>query len=322
MHLLFLLSQTHQLADASSAPSTKISSLTDELESATSQVADATASLATCTSNYEQCTSKSGAIAESLKLAEKVYDAQLIDNKSTKEELKASYEQIQSLKLEVASLEEQLLEFTNRKTPGPIDHLLAFFTSIAQIVTDMLPGIVEESVTFLNWVSKSVTDFAAPIVPQLEAALSHVVSNGKTLFAKALPLLNSAQKTLMEKSGPALDAAVGKITEARDLVQAKIYEQALGVEQLASVVTSTHALWVANAVVRLPIVLILWRFAKLFFGILFGQRKYDVPKHVADDSVPLRTPTPETKTVPFGASPARTRGRAIRSPNGEVLRFA
>ena len=83
-----------------------------------------------------------------------------------------------------------------------------------------------------------------------------------------------------------------------------------------------HVAWLfASGVVASPMVFVCVRVALVFAAVAFGKRRRAVPRRVAEDSVPLRTPTPEKKTAPFGAR-TRARGRTIRSPEGEVLRFA
>lgn len=51
--------------------------------------------------------------------------------------------------------------------------------------------------------------------------------------------------------------------------------------------------------------------------------RISVKKSVAASSVPLRTPSPEAKKAPFAATGRTTRSsREIRSPNGDVVKFA
>jgi|TARA_B110000977_G_scaffold186329_1_gene252132 hypothetical protein len=225
------------------------------------------------------------------------------------------------LKLEIASLEEQLFEFTHRKTPTPGDHLAGFFKSTAQLVTDVLPGVVEEGVFFFKRVVQQVTEVLAPAIPTIQKAAEYTTTFAKDLSAKTVPTAQAA----VDAALPVIRSSVTKVTELRDFVQAAVYTQVLKHDSLAPKVTQAHTIWFANALVAVPVVLLFWRlFHFLFSGlfrVLFGKKR-KVPKSAANHSVTLRTPTPDKKTAPFGASPARTRGRTIRSPQGEVLRFA
>ena len=123
----------------------------------------------------------------------------------------------------------------------------------------------------------------------------------------------------------ALDAAVAKASSARDAIQAVVIERVSKIETIATRFDENRlvsfAKYFATGVVASPIALVALRVCFFVFRLIFGKRKVSVPRRVKNDSVPLRTPTPDKKTVPFGAR-TRAQGRTIRSPEGEVLRFA
>lgn len=238
-----------------------------------------------------------------------------------------------SLKSEVAILEEQLLEYANAPKPGPADHLLNFFKSASNVAAEAAPGIVEEGIKTVKAVSTRVSTYIAPIIPALIKVTTIAGDVMYAAFAAAGPAakkMAEAARIAFSSAGPFARAAAAKVTSVRDHLQSATHAKLSEIEAFAPHVHEGHARWFATFVLSVPFLYAASRAARtlvfpLFSFVLFGaarrRRGKRVPRRVQEDSVPLRTPTPDKKTAPFGVR-TRTAGRTIRSPEGDVLRFA
>ena len=284
--------------------------------------------LADADSRVASSRSASDAAASQLASATAALEAEKTATRETMRKLQAAVTEKATLKAEIAALEEQLMAYANAPTPGPLDHLAAFAGSVAAVVKDVAPGVAAEGLATVKSASGVVAAYVAPVVPALQKASSAAADAAADAATKAGP---AARRVAVEAraaaaaAAPALDAAVAKASSARDAIQAVVIERVSKIETIATRFDENRLVSFANyfatGVVASPFALVALRVCFFVFRSIFGKRKVSVPRRVKNDSVPLRTPTPDKKTVPFGAR-TRAQGRTIRSPEGEVLRFA
>ena len=298
------------------------------------------ARLADAESRLASSLSASDAAASRAASATAALDAEKFATRETMRKLQTTVTEKATLKAEIASLEEQLMAYANAPTPGPLDHLAGFAGSVAAVVKEVAPGVLDEGLALVKSASVSVAATVAPVVPAVTKALATAGTTG----AAAADATRAAAARLRKQAGPAasrvahgaraaaaaaaptLAEAAARASAVRDALQRVIVERVSKMEAFSSLNVDEHRLehvaWLfASGVVASPMVFVCVRVALVFAAVAFGKRRRAVPRRVAEDSVPLRTPTPEKKTAPFGAR-TRARGRTIRSPEGEVLRFA
>lgn len=121
-------------------------------------------------------------------------------------------------------------------------------------------------------------------------------------------------RNLGDKAKPAAEAAGLRAAEIFGELQAAALREARKVEALEPYATEDNAKVAVSVMLGLPAFLITYAALGMVWP-LFRRSKIVVPKSVARESVPLRTPTPEKRTK--GRS-----GGTIKSPEGDVLHFA
>ena len=260
--------------------------------------------------------------------------------------MSAKYQQSVSekmaLKREVASLEEQLMSKTSKSSHKPdAKELLSQIGSLAKEtaseVTARAVNITKPAVEAVSqgvknaWNTSEVylrstaprvmeiytaaADQARPAMTQttkkLQEALKTVGPAAERLREQAGPFV----KDLSDKAKPAVEAAGAQAAKIFGELQAAALKEARKVEALEPYATEENARVAVSLMLGLPA---FWITLTALGAWPFRRSKIVVPKSVAKESVPLRTPTPEK----------RTKGRTtatgtIRSPDGEdVLHFA
>ena len=294
------------------------------------------ARLADSESRLASSRSASDAAASRAASATAALDAEKFATRETMRKLQTTVTEKATLKAEIASLEEQLMAYANAPTPGPLDHLAGFAGSVAAVVKEVAPGVLDEGLALVKSASGSVAATVAPVVPAVTKAFKASAAAADATKAAAARLRKQAgpaasrvargARAAAAAAAPTLAAAAARASAVRDALQRVIVERVSKMEAFSSLNVEKHRLehvaWLfATGIVASPMVFVCVRVALVFAAVAFGKRRRAVPRRVAEDSVPLRTPTPEKKTAPFGAR-TRARGRTIRSPEGEVLRFA
>ena len=291
------------------------------------------ARLADADSRLASSRSASDAAASRAASATAALDAEKFATRETTRKLQTAVTEKATLKAEIAVLEEQLMAYANAPTPGPLDHLAGFAGSVAAVVKEVAPGVLDEALAVVKSASVSVAGTVAPVVPAVTKASAAAADATKAAAARlrkqAGPAATRAARgarAAAAAAAPTLAEAATRAVAVRDALQRVIVERVSKMEAFSSVNVDEHRLehvaWLfATGVVASPIVFVCVRVALTLAAAAFGKRRRAVPRRVAEDSVPLRTPTPEKKTAPFGAR-TRAQGRTIRSPEGEVLRFA
>ena len=294
------------------------------------------ARLADAESRLASSLSASDAAASRAASATAALDAEKFATRETMRKLQTTVTEKATLKAEIAVLEEQLMAYANAPTPGPLDHLAGFAGSVAAVVKEVAPGVLDEGLAFVKSASVSVAATVSPVVPAVTKAFKASAAAADATKAAAARLRKQAgpaasrvahgARAAAAAAAPTLAEAVARAAAVRDALQRVIVERVSKMEVFSSLNVEKHRLehvaWLfASGVVASPMVFVCVRVALVFAAVAFGKRRRAVPRRVAEDSVPLRTPTPEKKTAPFGAR-TRARGRTIRSPEGEVLRFA
>ena len=121
-------------------------------------------------------------------------------------------------------------------------------------------------------------------------------------------------KDLSDKAKPTVEAAGAQVAKIFGELQAAALKEARKVEALQPYATEDNARVAVSLMLGLPA---FWVTLTALGACSFRRSKIVVPKSVAKESVPLRTPTPEKRTK------GRSGGGTIRSPDGaDVLRFA
>ena len=294
------------------------------------------ARLADAESRLASSRSASDAAASRAASATAALDAEKFATRETMRKLQTTVTEKATLKAEIASLEEQLMAYANAPTPGPLDHLAGFAGSVAAVVKEVAPGVLDEGLALVKSASVSVAATVSPVAPAVTKAFKASAAAADATKAAAARLRKQAgpaasrvargARAAAAAAAPTLAEAVARASAVRDALQRVIVERVSKMEAFSSLNVDEHRLehvaWLfASGVVASPMVFVCVRVALVFAAVAFGKRRRAVPRRVAEDSVPLRTPTPEKKTAPFGAR-TRARGRTIRSPEGEVLRFA
>ena len=294
------------------------------------------ARLADAESRLASSLSASDAAASRAASATAALDAEKFATRETMRKLQTTVTEKATLKAEIASLEEQLMAYANAPTPGPLDHLAGFAGSVAAVVKEVAPGVLDEGLALVKSASVSVAATVSPVVPAVTKAFKASAAAADATKAAAARLRKQAgpaasrvahgARAAAAAAAPTLAEAAARASAVRDALQRVIVERVSKMEAFSSLNVDEHRLehvaWLfASGVVASPMVFVCVRVALVFAAVAFGKRRRAVPRRVAEDSVPLRTPTPEKKTAPFGAR-TRARGRTIRSPEGEVLRFA
>ena len=294
------------------------------------------ARLADSESRLASSRSASDAAASRAASATAALDAEKFATRETMRKLQTTVTEKATLKAEIAVLEEQLMAYANAPTPGPLDHLAGFAGSVAAVVKEVAPGVLDEGLAFVKSASVSVAATVSPVVPAVTKAFKASAAAADATKAAAARLRKQAgpaasrvargARAAAAAAAPTLAEAAARASAVRDALQRVIVERVSKMEAFSSLNVEKHRLehvaWLfATGIVASPMVFVCVRVALVFAAVAFGKRRRAVPRRVAEDSVPLRTPTPEKKTAPFGAR-TRARGRTIRSPEGEVLRFA
>jgi hypothetical protein len=159
---------------------------------------------------------------------------------------------------------------------------------------------------------------ARPATEKMQEVFNTVGPTAETLRERAGPFV----RELGDKVKPAVEAAGAQAAKVFGELQAAALKQARKVEALEPYATEDNARVAVSLMLGLPA---FW----ITLAALgpFRRSKIVVPKSVAKESVSLRTPTPEKRTKgrtggagPFAASMGG--GGTIRSPEGDVLRFA
>ena len=292
--------------------------------------------LADAESRLASSRSASDAAASRAASATAALDAEKFATRETMRKLQTTVTEKATLKAEIAQLEEQLMAYANAPTPGPLDHLAGFAGSVAAVVKEVAPGVLDEGLALVKSASVSVAATVSPVAPAVTKAFKASAAAADATKAAAARLRKQAgpaasrvargARAAAAAAAPTLAEAVARASAVRDALQRVIVERVSKMEAFSSLNVDEHRLehvaWLfASGVVASPMVFVCVRVALVFAAVAFGKRRRAVPRRVAEDSVPLRTPTPEKKTAPFGAR-TRARGRTIRSPEGEVLRFA
>ena len=261
-----------------------------------------------------------------------------------------------ALKEEVAKLEEEVAKLLNRPEPGALDLCAKLATilwtsakaSAPGFVTDLADGVAEVAgpayakVAAVAGPAAKKTEIllrrawrvAAPAIaaaaerarvatkaageragPAAKAALDHTKTAAHAAYAAALPLAEAGARHAAE----AFAAARSSASRAFDEAAARTLEKASTIDALRPHATETAARAVVALALAAPALLILWALV----GAVMRRGRISVKKSVAASSVPLRTPSPEAKKAPFAATGRTTRSsREIRSPNGDVVKFA
>ena len=261
-----------------------------------------------------------------------------------------------ALKEEVAKLEEEVAKLLNRPEPGALDLCAKLATilwtsakaSAPGFVTDLADGVAEVAgpayakVAAVAGPAAKKTEIllrrawrvAAPAMaaaaerarvatkaageragPAAKAALDHTKTAAHAAYAAALPLAEAGARHAAE----AFAAARSSASRAFDEAAARTLEKASTIDALRPHATETAARAVVALALAAPALLILW----VLVGAVMRRGRISVKKSVAASSVPLRTPSPEAKKAPFAATGRTTRSsREIRSPNGDVVKFA
>ena len=292
--------------------------------------------LADAESRLASSRSASDAAASRAASATAALDAEKFATRETMRKLQTTVTEKATLKAEIAVLEEQLMAYANAPTPGPLDHLAGFAGSVAAVVKEVAPGVLDEGLALVKSASVSVAATVSPVVLAVAKAFKASAAAADATKAAAARLRKQAgpaasrvargARAAAAAAAPTLAEAAARASAVRDALQRVIVERVSKMEAFSSLNVEKHRLehvaWLfATGIVASPMVFVCVRVALVFAAVAFGKRRRAVPRRVAEDSVPLRTPTPEKKTAPFGAR-TRARGRTIRSPEGEVLRFA
>ena len=292
--------------------------------------------LADAESRLASSRSASDAAASRAASATAALDAEKFATRETMRKLQTTVTEKATLKAEIAVLEEQLMAYANAPTPGPLDHLAGFAGSVAAVVKEVAPGVLDEGLALVKSASVSVAATVSPVVLAVAKAFKASAAAADATKAAAARLRKQAgpaasrvargARAAAAAAAPTLAEAAARASAVRDALQRVIVERVSKMEAFSSLNVDEHRLehvaWLfATGIVASPMVFVCVRVALVFAAVAFGKRRRAVPRRVAEDSVPLRTPTPEKKTAPFGAR-TRARGRTIRSPEGEVLRFA
>ena len=215
-----------------------------------------------------------------------------------------------ALKEEVAKLEEEVAKLLNRPEPGALDLCAKLATILWTSAKASAPGFVTDLADGVA--TKAAGERAGPAA---KAALDHTKTAAHAAYAAALPLAEAGARHAAE----AFAAARSSASRAFDEAAARTLEKASTIDALRPHATETAARAVVALALAAPALLILWALV----GAVMRRGQISVKKSVAASSVPLGTPSPEAKKAPFAATGRTTRSsREIRSPNGDVVKFA
>jgi hypothetical protein len=208
------------------------------------------------------------------------------------------------LKAEIAVLEEQLMAYANAPTPGPLDppRRLRRLRSPPSSKKS-LPASWTRALAVVKSASVSVAATVAPVVPAVTkasaAAADATKGSGRASAKTGGPggvargaRARARRRRRRRRRSPRRRRA---LVAVRDALQRVIVERVSKMEAFSSVNVDEHRLehvaWLfATGVVASPIVFVCVRVALTLAAAAFGKRRRAVPRRVAEDSVPLRTP--------------------------------
>lgn len=148
--------------------------------------------------------------------------------------------------------------------------------------------------------------------------INQLASSERRVLKQSSRVLSPRHATREAK--PAVEAAGARAAKIFGELQAAALREARKVEALQPYATEDNARVAVSLMLGLPAFWITFAALAASPWPLFSRRsKIVVPKSVAKQSVPLRTPTPEKRSK---GRTAATGSGTIRSPEGEVLRFA
>ena len=260
-----------------------------------------------------------------------------------------------ALKEEVAKLEEEVAKLLNRPEPGALDLCAKLATILWTSAKASAPGFVTD-------LADGVAEVAGPAYAKVAAVAGPAAKKTEILLRRAWRVAAPAMAAAAERArvatkprasaraprrrrrsttpkpprtrlrrgasprrgrraprgGGVRGGALERLARVRR-GGARTLEKASTIDALRPHATETAARAVVALALAAPALLILWALV----GAVMRRGRISVKKSVAASSVPLRTPSPEAKKAPFAATGRTTRSsREIRSPNGDVVKFA
>ena len=260
-----------------------------------------------------------------------------------------------ALKEEVAKLEEEVAKLLNRPEPGALDLCAKLATILWTSAKASAPGFVTD-------LADGVAEVAGPAYAKVAAVAGPAAKKTEILLRRAWRVAAPAMAAAAARASPPKPRASARAPRRRRRSttpkpprtpptprrfpsprparatrrrrsrrraraprarstrrRARTLEKASTIDALRPHATETAARAVVALALAAPALLILWALV----GAVMRRGRISVKKSVAASSVPLRTPSPEAKKAPFAATGRTTRSsREIRSPNGDVVKFA